>query len=152
MKSSIMQFVLFWWQKVSERHPVDNSGITPQKMSRQTGGIFFRKYLVPMTSSRYKQVLNERCQLVMWALSYDISTYFRVWDSLYLPSAQQPPCRYEKRIQKYKHAKIQKCKNTKIQKWKKYNPLSNHLVDIPGGAFGPSVHAGNKRLKLTLSG
>ena len=40
----------------------------------------------------------------------------------------------------------------KMQKYKKYNPLSNHLVDIPGGAFGPSVHAGNKRLQLKLSG
>ena len=58
-----------WWQKVSERHPVANSGITPEKMSRQTEGIFFRKYLVQTTSSRYNQVLNERCQLVMWALS-----------------------------------------------------------------------------------
>ena len=103
-----MQFVLFWWQKVSERHPVANSGITPEKMSRQTEGIFFRKYLVQTTSSRYKQVLNERCQLVMWALSQDISTYFRVWDSWYLPSAQQPPCRNEKK----EYKKIQKYKNT----------------------------------------
>ena len=54
----------------------------------------------------------------------------------------------KKRIQKNtKMQTMQKYKNAK-----KYNPLSNHLVDIPGGAFGPSVHAGNKRLQLKLSG
>ena len=79
MKSSIMQFVLFWWQKVSERHPVDNSGTTSQKMSRQTGGIFFRKYLVQMTSSRYKQVLNKRCQ---FSHVSSFIRYFQVFQSL----------------------------------------------------------------------